>query len=549
MALNDLQIKQLDEASARKAAGQATFTDQKNIRNAERQGYVANPITSKSLATPTPIQTVPIPPDTTNYGGIIGGVSQTLNDEFARLDKQLNDARLVQSQGAQSEIDAMTSLLGKTADTQVINEQAGVNTATTDLNKAVEQLAGLNAQSQSLLRESQAIPLQVQEANRNTGATDRGVAPQEAGALRINALKALSIAQQADIANAALTGSQIRLNEAKNKAQQIIDLKYAPLEAQIEIKKRQYELNKDILMGIDAKRTEALNAKIKAEEREIADQKAKEKAAEDEKLRLLIKREQDKQDAVNLSLKLQQNGAPAELIRRASQANSMEEIQNLPNVGEYLTSPAEKLDIRFKQAQIAKAYSDISSARSAGSQAVSGGVVVKVEDMDKDPDFRKIKGSSELKRALESYKLVVDEYGGAKKGTKQGAILDARYQEALQAYRAAKDLGALQGADISLVEAAIKPATFEGSRLLNPITALKSGRVAKESIEEALTIANKNIADGSNLLSKKRPEWQETDYFKAIVGGSTSSLEVDENGNIIIPDGAVSDGTFWGQGN
>lgn len=153
----------------------------------------------------------------------------------------------------------MTDLLGKTADTQAANETSGLNAVTKQLNE-------LNAQAQSLNREAQAIPLQTQERNANTGATDVGIAPQNTSVLRNNAIKALSIAQQTDVASANYVA-------AKDKAQQIIDLKYKPLEELLAIKKQQYEFNKDTLTSIDKKRTESLNIALKKEERDLAEKK------------------------------------------------------------------------------------------------------------------------------------------------------------------------------------------------------------------------------------------------------------------------------------
>mgnify|MGYP001615058404 CR=1 FL=1 len=250
--------------------------------------------------------------DTTNYAGITGGVSDSLINEYTNLNNQLNSQQELQQKSGQSIVDIMSSLTGKTADQQQANELTGVNTETANLTKYAEQLAGLNSQASILNREAQAVPLQVQENNRNTGATDRGVAPQEAGALRLNALKALSIAQQSDIAAAAATGSQLRLQAAKDKAQQIVDLKYKPLEDALAIKKQQYELNKDLLSSIDKKRTEALDIALKREERNYNDTKA-------------------------IATEAAKNGAPLGVIDAITKAKDFKEA--ISASGEYLKTP------------------------------------------------------------------------------------------------------------------------------------------------------------------------------------------------------------------
>lgn len=222
-----------------------------------------NAISSANLNPTSPTVIPTAPKDTTDYQGITQGIIGGLDT----LTTQTNDAQKTKENTQSGIIDTMNSLLGKTADTQTANETSGLNDATKQLNM-------LNAQAKQLNREALAIPIQTQQRNANTGATDAGVAPQTTGALRENALKALSIAQQADVATANYTA-------AKDKATQIIDLKYKPLEAQLEIKKQQYEFNKDSLSALDKKRTEALGVALKKEEQDLADKKAQEKTIQD----------------------------------------------------------------------------------------------------------------------------------------------------------------------------------------------------------------------------------------------------------------------------
>ena len=317
------------------------------LNNANNPSYNST-ITPSQLAPATPVNIGTTPTDTTNYAGITGGVADSIINEFNTLNTKLTSAQETQDKSGQSIIDIMSSLTGKTADQQQANEASGVNTETANLTKYAEQLAGLNAQAMTLNREAQAVPLQVQENNRNTGATDRGVAPQEAGALRLNALKALSIAQQSDIAAAAATGSQLRLQAAKDKAQQIVDLKYKPLEDALAIKKEQYELNKDLLSSIDKKRTEALNIALKREEQVIADKKAEEK-----ELKGLITTAAGFQ-------------APANLLAKASalveSGDPQAYYKSVGLLSKYLTDPLER---SYKIAQTSKLIADATAAKVA----------------------------------------------------------------------------------------------------------------------------------------------------------------------------------------
>lgn len=281
-----------------------------------------NVISSASLQPKPTIQPVTPTADTTNYSGITGGITESIINDYNRLNQQQQAAQTQQQSTGGDILSYMQQLTGKTADTQAANEAAGVNTETANLNKYAQQLADLNAQASSLNREAQAIPIQVQENNRNTGATDRGVAPQEAGALRLNALKALSIGQQSDIAAAAATGSQFRLQAARDKAQQIVDLKYKPLEDMVAIKQKQYDLNKDVLDSIDKKRSEALQVSLAKEAQDLADRKEDAKAIQ------------------NIAVEAARSGATPETLKA---------IQNAQSAGEAVTLAGFDLGAGFRQ--------------------------------------------------------------------------------------------------------------------------------------------------------------------------------------------------------
>ena len=263
-----------------------------------------NVITPDSLNKPVALNTVTTPAQDYSHASIPGNVTNSIANEYTNLQTQYNNQQNAQQTNANDQISLMDMLSGRTKDTQVAQENAGVTTEKANLDKYTQQLADLNSQASSLNREAQAIPLQIQQNATGTGATDRGVAPQEAGALRLNAIKALSLGQQADIASANFTGSQIRLQSAKDKAQQIVDLKYKPMEDRIATLQRQYELNKDTLTGIDKKRTEALQVSLKRE----AD-----KLAEDKK---------NETDIQNMLVNASSQGAPSSLVTRARTAKT-----------------------------------------------------------------------------------------------------------------------------------------------------------------------------------------------------------------------------------
>lgn len=232
----------------------------------------ANLTPQATLQVPT-YQPAPVDPS------IATSAISSIAGQYEAVNKQLEQAQAEQKAQAESQLSLQASLMGKTADTQAFQDQAGVNSETAKLNSYAQTLADLNAQASSLQREASAIPIanRLQYQQGGIAGTESQVKNVNYDQLQQNALKALSIAQQSDIAAAALTGSQLKLQAAKDKAQQMVDLKYKPIEDALAIKKEQYELNKDVLSQIDKKRTEALNAAIKQEEREVAEKKELEK--------------------------------------------------------------------------------------------------------------------------------------------------------------------------------------------------------------------------------------------------------------------------------
>lgn len=234
---------------------------------------------NSTLLAEKPVVTVPTITQTPVDQSIAQSAISGIAGQYESVNKQLEQAQAEQKAQAESQLSLQNTLLGKTQFSQEAQAQSGVNTETANLNKYAQQLADINAQASSLQREAQAIPIanRLDYQSKGITGTESQVKNVNYDQLQQNALKALSLGQQADIAAASLTGSQLRLQAAKDKAQQMVDLKYKPIEDQLAIKKQQYELNKDILSQIDKKRTEALTLSIQKEERDIAEKKANEK--------------------------------------------------------------------------------------------------------------------------------------------------------------------------------------------------------------------------------------------------------------------------------
>lgn len=258
--------------------------------------YGSGAISPNQLQTATPLQIVPPPVDGNNYPGMINGALDYVGNFAKDTAAQLAGEKTAAESG-NAYISGLQSLLGKSADTAAANESSGLNAAT-------NQLRDLNAQAQSLSREAQAIPLITQENNRNTGATDRGVAPQDAGARRLNAIKSIEIAQRADVASANYVA-------ARDKAQEIVDLKYKPLEDNLKVLEAQYNINKDALTRLDSKKAESLKL-------------------------YLDKQAEDLQDSKNIALEAAKNFAPQSILDDIAKAKTFDE--KVKAAGSYLAT-------------------------------------------------------------------------------------------------------------------------------------------------------------------------------------------------------------------
>lgn len=477
-------------------------------------------------AIPTPTEPAKFTP-TTN-------IAEQILAQSAVEDTQIQkDARTLST--------AITNLIPQLAGEEAATQQALVTAGVPVLNSQLQDINNqiLNLQADMAKDDVELIAQSRAEERRDTLLPFAQSAQAKlAGDAQITrALKASEIG----VLNARALGLQGNIELARKTAEDAVRLKFAPYREAISIYQAQLEAIQPLLSADEKKQARAQEIKSTMALREIDKKEAEDLRQtirkENEILRQAQRVEDDREDARALSLTLQKNGAPRELINRALVAKNVEEIQSIPNIERYLLSESERLGLALKRAELQE-------KRRAIAQGITETSTVAATSMDKDADFRKLKGATELKLALQDYKNAVNQYGGARKGTKQGAILDARYQEVLQAYRAAKDLGAIQGADLALVNEAVKPATYE-RWISGPIKSYRIGKSAEASIDEASTIIDNNISRSSGIIQSKNPEWLDTPYYQAIVGGVTTPvITTDERGNIVIP-GGDNDELFW----
>ena len=246
-------------------------------------------ITSDTMkgVTPVPLATPKVPDYTATIASSLTDVANLEKQARTQEEAKLAEAKSISSSKANLE----TLLGGKAADTAQTYQAQGVNTA-------YNQLQDLNAQATGLLNEAKAIPIQVENQAMGTGATEAGIAPITSARLRDNALKALSLGQQAAIATA-------NYDKAKNYADQIVNAKYDQIQADINAKITNLQALKDFdLSPAQEKARLAREERLKAEELANEDKRTNEKALSD------------------LVIKASSQGAPSALLEKAKLATN-----------------------------------------------------------------------------------------------------------------------------------------------------------------------------------------------------------------------------------
>lgn len=255
----------------------ATFGDKNQYTyNVDSKGTpYGNPIVADKLNSPAPLQTITPTPDPLTANGVGQGIIDSaisgITTSQADVVKAQADTKAKLDRVA--ELQKQDALKGTDLASQY--DLNGLNTEQTNLDKYNQQLNDINASVSGLSNEAKAIPMVVQEKNKNTGATDAGIAPQTAGMLRENAIKALTQSSLADITTANISNSTVRYNSALAKSQRAIDLKYAPIETEIANLKNQLELNKTYITDpAEKKLLEQQSIVLNERTRLIAEKKA-----------------------------------------------------------------------------------------------------------------------------------------------------------------------------------------------------------------------------------------------------------------------------------
>ena len=312
---------------------QNVYTGDKSVSNVPAPLPVVSATKiGNTIATPVPAPVLP----TTNYAqltqqaisGIQGSAEQALAQEAQQAQMEADRQKALISSQMSDFGQAQSALGGKAAETASLYGSTGVN-------NLAAQLRQLNAQATGLQNEAQAIPIANRMAYKGSAGTDNQVQNVNYDQLQQNALKALSLGQQAAIAKA-------DYDTAKSYADQMVDAKYSQMEANL--KSKEIQLNWAMKLNLEPAQKKAAEAKLRQYE-------AQKTAMED-------KKEQEKA-ITDVGMTLSKYGVSEKVVNDVLSSRNLNEA--IKKAGANLQDPKAKLELEnmrveqlVKRAEIAK---------------------------------------------------------------------------------------------------------------------------------------------------------------------------------------------------
>ena len=196
-------------------------------------------------------------------------------------------------------IEAENRLLGESGFRTAEEGRVGVE----DLRKTQRDL---ESRVVALKRESEAIPLQLQQESLGRGITAGGLRPIETAALRNNAIQALST-------SALLEASRGNLTLALDQVDRAVKAKYDPIREDIAVKLA----NLDLMIK---------DPRTSVQDKERA---RKQQEAQDIRKRELDRREKEQEEIWKIGLEAAKNAADAETLRKIQNATTQQEAASL----------------------------------------------------------------------------------------------------------------------------------------------------------------------------------------------------------------------------
>jgi len=198
---------------------------------------MANTITPSALEQTDPIKYTQ-PQDNTDYSAIINNTISSIPRVQQEVDTAQGEQDTILNQ-VMSDLSSTPSYTELQAQQDQTNNVKGLQETST---KSQNRLRELAAQSDALAIQNQIIPLEQQQKAFGQGVTDRGIQPLTQGALRENAIRQLTIAQQANIQRAVAENDFNAYNTAKETARQAVELSFKDRQIKNEAAMKNLEL-------------------------------------------------------------------------------------------------------------------------------------------------------------------------------------------------------------------------------------------------------------------------------------------------------------------
>lgn len=305
-------------------------------------------------STTSPVIPAPVTVPDTTYTAPLASISASTQASVDSNNKQIEaDQKAKEADSKMSDANILANqIAGLESQKGGIGQDRANLMATGGANTAYNRLQDINAQLTGINNSNQAIPIQNRLNYQGSAGTENQVQNVNRDQLAQNALKALSLGQEAAIAEG-------NYNKAKNLADQQVDIKYAQITADIESKKTQLAALKDfVLTPAQEKAKSAQEQALKKQEQEYQEKKMEEKT-------------------INELMGNAYQIAPPDVIARAEAikaagGNSNKIAQALGVYGEdYLKNQLLKEQLKTEQAQRSKIYADMGKAGTANVGTVS----------------------------------------------------------------------------------------------------------------------------------------------------------------------------------
>ena len=497
--------------------------------NSPTTGYLTptRTVDATTIGNQTPIQIPPTTIPTSN--GVADATNFQLNpppqqgvEDIVNQGTKPGEATL----GYQGLIDRLkagySQITGRSAEQQKQNEAQGVNALTADLSGLDTQIFSLVNKANQLDIQSANVPNVVQQSIQGQGVTKAGSAVRTADELRRIAIQKGAIASDALTLESAYYAKNNQLGLAKQKADEAVAAIYDPIQQQIDQQLKLLEVTKPFMEAEQKKQAMVVEAKLAERQKNL-------EYARDDKQSVIAligaassnyPNDPRVQMAINEANKIDLT-QPGAFLRAT---NLLAPYQKDPIAVERAT--AELLQTRA-QTRLIEANIKKTDAERKKIGREDGGLFdgyleeTEIKKIDSSPQGKKVKALGDLKQKLEGYRSLVEERGTETPLGGQKSKLDAAYADLKIAYKEAANLGALTGPDVTLLEEAIKPASFGGffaplKRLGAVATRQGKGSIL-DGIDQSLSIVNKNAKTNVNQLLTRDPRYKSAWYVKELI--------------------------------